>query len=156
PDVLSAFARGEAAVLRNPGAVRPWQHVLEPLHGYLLAVQALAALPKGGLRAWNFGPDADGARSVGAVARLAADAWGEGARLVERIDPNAPHEAGLLTLNSDLAKAELGWRPRLDLEQAIALTTDWWRQALAGGDLRATTLEQIDRYAPVSAPAAFR
>jgi CDP-glucose 4,6-dehydratase len=156
PDILSAFARGEAAVLRNPGAVRPWQHVLEPLHGYLLAIQALAALPNGGLRAWNFGPDADGARSVGVVARLAADTWGEGARLVERVDPKAPHEAGLLTLNSDLAKTELGWRPRLDLEQAIALTTDWWREALAGGDLRATTLEQIDRYSPVSAPVAFR
>ncbi len=160
PDILSAFARGEAAILRNPGAVRPWQHVLEPLHGYLLAIQALAAAPGAGLRAWNFGPDADGARSVGAVARLAADAWGEGARLVEQVDPNAPHEARLLTLNSDLAKAELGWRPRLDLEEAIALTTDWWRDALAGRDPRATSLEQIDRYArsgvPTSRPVASR
>ncbi|KQY30838.1 CDP-glucose 4,6-dehydratase [Caulobacter sp. Root1455] len=154
PDVLSAFARGEAAVLRNPGAVRPWQHVLEPLYGYLLAVQALAALPGGGLRAWNFGPDADGARSVGALARLAADAWGEGASLVERVDPTAPHEAGLLTLNSDLARSDLGWRPRLDLEQAVALTTAWWRDGLAGRDPRATTLDQIDRYAPSGAPAS--
>lgn len=156
PDVLSAFARGEAAVLRNPAAVRPWQHVLEPLQGYLLAVQALAALSAGGLRAWNFGPDADGARSVGDVAQIAAEAWGGRARLVERIDPSAPHEAGLLTLNSDLAKAELGWSPRLDLEQSVALTIDWWREALAGRDLRATTLAQIDRYVSSSAPVAAR
>jgi CDP-glucose 4,6-dehydratase len=154
PDILSAFARGEAAILRNPGAVRPWQHVLEPLLGYLLAIQALAATPGAGLRAWNFGPDADGARSVGAVARLAADAWGEGARLVEQVDPNAPHEAGLLTLNSDLAKAELGWRPRLDLEETVALTTNWWRGVLAGRDPRATSLEQIDRYVLSGASAS--
>lgn len=160
PDILSAFARGEAAILRNPGAVRPWQHVLEPLHGYLLAIQALAASPGGNLRAWNFGPDADGARSVGAVARLAAEAWGGDARLVEQIDPTAPHEARLLTLNSDQAKAELGWKPCLDLEQAVALTTDWWRDAVAGRDPRASTLEQIDRYvasvAAVSEPVASR
>ncbi len=130
--------------------------MLEPLHGYLLAIQTLAALPTGGLRAWNFGPDADGARPVGEVARIAAEAWGEGVRLVERIDPAAPHEAGLLTLNSDLAKTDLGWRPRLDLEQAVALTTAWWRDALAGGDARAATLDQIDRYAPARAPVASR
>lgn len=156
PDLLSAFARGEAAVLRNPAAVRPWQHVLEPLQGYLLAVQTLAALSEGGLRAWNFGPDAGDARSVGEVARIAAAAWGKDARLVERSDPSAPHEAGLLTLNSDLAKAQLGWRPRLGLEQSVALTIDWWREALAGHDLRAATLAQIDRYASSSAPVAVR
>jgi CDP-glucose 4,6-dehydratase len=156
PDVLSAFARGEAAVLRNPAAVRPWQHVLEPLQGYLLAVQTLAASPASGLRAWNFGPDADGARPVGDVARIATEMWGGDARLVEGIDPSAPHEAGLLTLNSDLAKAELGWRPRLDLEQSVALTIDWWREALAGGDLRETTLAQIDRYVSSNAPVAAR
>jgi CDP-glucose 4,6-dehydratase len=82
--------------------------------------------------------------------------WSGDARLVERIDPSAPHEAGLLTLNSDLAKAELGWRPRLDLEQSVALTIDWWREALAGGDLRETTLAQIDRYVSSTAPVAAR
>ena len=153
PDILSAFARGEPAILRNPSAVRPWQHVLEPLHGYLLAVEALARSPGRDLRAWNFGPDPDGARSVRAVARLAAEAWDDSACIVERVDPNAPHEAGLLTLNSDLAKVELGWSPRLDVEQAISLTTLWWRDALAGRDLRATTLEQIDRYASSGASA---
>ncbi|HWU14522.1 MAG TPA: CDP-glucose 4,6-dehydratase, partial [Caulobacter sp.] len=82
--------------------------------------------------------------------------WGGDARLVERGDPSAPHEANLLTLNSDLAKAELGWRPLLGLEQSVALTIDWWREALAGRDLRATTLAQIDRYASSSAPVAAR
>lgn len=154
PDLLAAFARGEAAVLRSPAAVRPWQHVLEPVHGYLLAIQALSAAPQAKLRTWNFGPDADGARSVGEVARLAARAWGQGARLVEKVDPDAPHEARLLTLNSDLAKAELGWRPRLGLEQAITLTTDWWRAAVAGDDARAVTLGQIDLYVRAASAAS--
>lgn len=154
PDLLTAFARGEPAVLRNPRAVRPWQHVLEPVHGYLLAIQALNASSQPGLRTWNFGPDADGARSVGDVGRLAARAWGEGARLVEKVDPDAPHEARLLTLNSDLAKAELGWRPRLGLDQAVSLTTDWWRATLAGGDARAITLEQIGVYMRAASAAS--
>ena len=146
PDILSAFARGEAAILRNPGAVRPWQHVLDPLYGYLLAIQYLAQARDGALHAWNFGPDPEGARSVAEVAHLAAAAWGEGARLREQPDPDAPHEARFLALNSDRERSELGWRPRLGLEDAVGWTTQWWRRSLAGEDMRRACLDQIERY----------
>jgi CDP-glucose 4,6-dehydratase len=146
PDILSAFARGAPAVLRNPRSVRPWQHVLDPLHGYLLAVQHLAQTPPAGLGVWNFGPDAEGARPVIDVARMAARAWGEQAQLTEAIDPGAPHEARLLALTSEKARRELGWRPRLALEEAVGWTADWWQAAAAGEDMRLVSLRQVERY----------
>jgi len=140
PDMARAFAQGEAVRLRRPEAVRPWQHVLEPLSGYLLlARRLLESGPDGDSTfggGWNFGPGPDDVRSVGQVARRFAQLWGDDARL--DLDPNQdtgehPHEAGLLVLDCAKARTLLGWRPRLGLDQALLWTCGWYR-AWAGGD----------------------
>lgn len=151
PDCVRAFAAGRPAVLRRPGAVRPWQHVLEPLAGYLLLAQAQwgefaqQCTPRLA-HAFNFGPDTSGEATVGTVARCAADAWGVGAAVTEQPDLDAPHEAGLLTLDPSLARQLLGWRTRLSVSTAVALSVDWYRRCHAGADARALCLEQIAAY----------
>ncbi|MDR3532113.1 MAG: CDP-glucose 4,6-dehydratase, partial [Rhodopila sp.] len=112
PDLIRAFQAGEPAVLRNPAATRPWQHVLEPLNGYLLAVERIFGRPGTAPAAWNFGPDIAGNQSVGDVAAAAAATWGNGAEIVVRRNANEPHEATLLSVDSAKARAELGWEPR--------------------------------------------
>ncbi|MBI1251542.1 MAG: CDP-glucose 4,6-dehydratase [Alphaproteobacteria bacterium] len=147
PDLVrgAASASGEA-VLRNPKAVRPWQHALDPLCGYLMLAERLCTQPEGGFdEGWNFGPDNGDARAVGAVAQDFMQALGAGT-LVHRVDPNAPHEAHLLQLDSAKARAKLGWRPALALPDAIGWTADWYKAWRGGADMRAHTLGQIDAY----------
>lgn len=142
PDALRALAAGDVLRLRFPAAVRPWQHVLEPLHGYLLLAEALAtgqAPPS----AVNFGPGPESCQSVASVVetlhRLAGGGtWEELAG--ER------REATLLRLDSGLAHASLGWRPRLDLETALAWTVEWHEAELQGGSLRELARDQVARY----------
>ena len=145
PDLASAFAAGRAPILRNPGAVRPWQHVLEPLRGYLALGQALL----GGQDvegAWNFGPDPGGEATVGEVTGLFAVAWGPGAPEPE-IQQSALGEAGVLRLDSGKAAEGLGWRPALSLNEAVAMTAAWWRAFLGDPDgIAAFTRAQIARY----------
>ena len=135
-------------VIRNPKATRPWQHVIEPLAGYLVAVQAAAA-DRAMARSWNFGPNAGDDASVGRVVDLAKAAWGGDA--VHEIS-GAPQdwvEAKTLGLDCQRAKTELGWRPVFDLETTLKLTVDWYRAFYDGGDvdrMRSLTKEQIDRY----------
>lgn len=150
PDCLRAIERREQVALRYPAAVRPWQHVLEPLAGYLLlAEHLLGADGKRFAMAWNFGPDAEGDASVGAVAERLVRLWGDGASA--KLDAGEhPHEAGLLRLDSTLSRIALGWKPRLDLESALALTVDWHRAFLNGDDMRSITTAQIDRFCGVS------
>jgi CDP-glucose 4,6-dehydratase len=146
PDCLRAFAAGEPARLRHPDAVRPWQHVLEPLSGYLLLAARL--LDDGGeqfARAWNFGPDADDDASVSDVAQRVASLWGNGA-VVERAENAEWHEAGLLRLDSTQARTELGWAPRWTLQQALEHTVAWQQAWLRGDDMRAVCREQIATY----------
>ncbi len=147
PDCLRAFAAGEAVHLRYPHAVRPWQHVLEPLSGYLQLGQAL--LSDEGTRfarAWNFGPvPADDAR-VETVARRLAALWGGTATVGADVGEGHPHEAGLLRLDSGLAARELGWRPRWDLSEALAMTVAWQQCWLACGDVAELGRAQIQRY----------
>lgn len=150
PDCVRAFQAGQPVILRRPGAVRPWQHVLEPLHGYLLLAEQQWREAEGGggsrySTAFNFGPDASGEATVGEVARLAAAAWGAG-EVVEQPDPAAPHEAGLLTLDASLARARLGWRPRWPVAQAVQESVSWYRAVQAGADPRQLCLEQIETY----------
>lgn len=150
PDCVRAFQSGQPVILRRPGAVRPWQHVLEPLHGYLLlAEQQWREAETGGgsvySTAFNFGPDASGEASVGQVARLAATAWGAG-EVVEQPDPAAPHEAGLLTLDASLARTRLGWRPRWTVAQAVQESMRWYQEVQSGADPRQLCLEQIEAY----------
>lgn len=147
PDCLRAFASGEPVRLRRPDAVRPWQHVLVPLSGYL----ALAArlLGEGGerfARAWNFGPDAGDDASVSEVAHRVATLWG-GAQVEHASDPEW-HEVGLLRLDSARARSELGWAPRWSLQDALEHTIAWHRAWLRGDDMQAVCREQIAAYEP--------
>lgn len=141
PDILAAWSEGRPVTLRYPEAVRPWQHVLEPLAGYLQLAQALYEQGPVYQGAWNFGPaDADCCRVADLVARMAA-LWHESPGF--RLEPAALHEAGLLRLDSSRARQVLGWRPRWSLQQCLERTMDWHRTWRSGGDMRAATLAQI-------------
>jgi len=145
PDILRAFQRGEPVVIRNPAATRPWQHVLEPLAGYLVLAQRLfdegAAFAEG----WNFGPLDEDARPVQWIVERLAERWGQGARW--RLDAGAhPHEARFLKLDIAKARARLGWTPRWRLDDALARIVAWQHAWLAGDDVRALCLAQIDDY----------
>lgn len=137
PDAMRAFTSGETLIVRNPDAVRPWQHVIEPLSGYLMLAERLAGDGPAWARAWNFGPSADQFYRVAEVVDRSAAAWGPEARW--RADPpaSAPHEATLLTLDSTMAVEKLGWRQALDLDRALALTVDWYRSWADGADAAA-------------------
>jgi CDP-glucose 4,6-dehydratase len=147
PDCLRAFEKGEPVRLRYPQAVRPWQHVLEPLSGYLLVAERLLGSDASHYAsAWNFGPDANGDATVGEVAQAIACLWGKSARLDLNTEEEHPHEAGLLRLDITRARGELGWRPRWSLKQAMQSTVDWHRAWLGGEDMRKKSLTQIRDY----------
>jgi CDP-glucose 4,6-dehydratase len=142
PDLFRAALAGEPLLLRNPDAVRPWQHVLSPLSGYLLLTQALCG-SAAFARAWNFGPAERDALSVRELVARTAELWP--APIDWRVDGGAhPRENPALRLDSTLARAKLGWQPPLSLEQGLALTVDWFRAYTAGEDVRAATLAQIE------------
>jgi CDP-glucose 4,6-dehydratase len=140
PDLVAAYARGQAPRLRLPGAVRPWQHVLDCLNGYVTLADALLA--GSGLGQWNFGPGRDSFIEAGQVATLAAELWGGGAHW-ELDGGEHPHEANLLALDASKAERELGWRNRLGFRDSLAWTIDWERRVHAGADPLAVTREQI-------------
>jgi CDP-glucose 4,6-dehydratase len=144
PDFFRALDEGKPLVIRSPHAVRPWQHVLEPLSGYLRLAEMLAE--DGGAYAggWNFGPDAASEQTVGFVADELARRMGG---TVEIAQTPQPHEAGLLRLNSAKARTKLGWTPRWTLETALARTADWHRAWRAHQDMHAFSLDQIAVYA---------
>jgi CDP-glucose 4,6-dehydratase len=144
PDVQRALAAGRPLRLRYPEAVRPWQHVLEPLAGYLLLAQKSVEDPKGGPDALNFGPGADACRSVAELAELAFAAGGTGTWELEPVAQ--PPEHHVLRLDSSLAAEALGWRPRLSIEEAVEWTVDWWSAQRGGIDLREFSLGQIRTY----------
>ena len=146
PDCVRALIAGRPIVLRHPDATRPWQHVLEPLSGYLALGAALLAGDSRAVGAWNFGPDVDAVRPVRALAEAAVAIWGQGQVRIEP-QPDAPHEAGLLMLNNDKAKTLLGWRPRWSFEQALAHTFNWYREVGAGADPLAATRRDLAAYA---------
>jgi CDP-glucose 4,6-dehydratase len=150
PDMVRAVGKGGPLRLRNPTAIRPWQHVLCPLSGYLLLAQALYELPDHELpdhaRAWNFGPDQSDARTVEWVVRKVSALWPGG--MPWQVDSmEHPHEAALLELDSKQAKERLGWEPRLGLEQALKATVEWYLAWRDGQDLRKLTLEQLQAVA---------
>ncbi len=145
PDILRAWQAGQSLTLRYPQAVRPWQHVLEPLHGYLCLAQALAEQGNAVASAWNFGPDSDGLVSVGELVERLAQRWpGQARWTVEAA--GQPHEAGLLALDSSQARARLGWRPRWSLQQAIERTLDWHQAWQTGEDMQTFSRAQIAAY----------
>lgn len=145
PDILSAFELGKCVDIRNPDAVRPWQHVLEPLRGYLTLAELLFAHGPNFAEAWNFGPHDEDAKPVGWIVEQMAALWGSGAQW--QIDTAVhPHEACYLKLDTANARGRLGWRPALRLNDALSLIIDWSRQRLAGADMRELTLAQIGAY----------
>jgi len=145
PDIVSAFLRGEPAMIRNPHAIRPWQHVLEPLRGYLVLAQRLFEDGMEFAEAWNFGPDANDAKPVQQIADYLTSAWGDGASW--RLDDAPhPHEATYLKLDIAKAQSRLGWRPALALEAGIDLVVDWYREYSRGNDMKAFTVKQIRQY----------
>lgn len=147
PDCLRAFERGAPVCLRYPNAVRPWQHVFEPLAGYIrLAERLLGDDGPGAACAWNFGPNPDDERTVKAVADEAARRWGGNAAVEIINGVDAPHEAGLLRLNSAQACAQLGWKSRWSVLDAIEHTVAWHHAWRAGRDINRFSLEQIQAY----------
>jgi len=145
PDAFRAFREGRPVEVRAPKSVRPWQHVLEPLSGYLmLAEQAARHGAKFG-EGWNFGPGADSERDVEALLTRFMAAWGPEARWLP--DRSAhPHEAGLLRLDVSKAREKLGWRPLLTFDETVEWTARWYRAYADGADMRAATFDQIDAY----------
>lgn len=154
PDLVRGFAAGESVLIRSPHAIRPWQHVLEPVAGYmLLAEKLLASDPAEAARyatAFNFGPSDDDARPVQWIVERMTQLWGGNASWILDSNPH-PHEAGYLKLDASRARAELGWRPRLDLGTALGWLIDWYKAAQAGSDMQAYTLRQIETYAATQA-----
>lgn len=147
PDCLKAFESGSPVKLRYPNSVRPWQHVLEPIAGYLLLAETLCtSVGSEQSRAWNFGPNGDGDGSVLTVANTIAELWGDGAEVVLDDIEDLVHEAGLLRLDSSLAKAQLGWKPRWTLRTALERTVDWHRAWMRGDDMVTVGLAQIGEY----------
>ena len=147
PDCLRAFASHKPVRLRHPQAVRPWQHVLDPLSGYLaLATRLLGSRGEAFARAWNFGPDAGDDATAGDVAGRLAELWGDGAS-VEGDAAAGWSEAGLLRLDSSRARLELGWAPNWSLQRALEHTVAWQRAWQRGDDMQAVTKRQIEAYA---------
>ncbi len=154
PDIMRAWAAGEAVQIRCPDAVRPWQHVLEPLRGYLILAERLWDDGAGFEGGWNFGPHAGDVQPVRGVLGLLQNELGDGLRWDDRSGGNAPHEAGLLRLDISKAEHVLGWRPAWGLEQALRATAQWYRADKESQDMRAVTLQQISDYSALAGAAA--
>jgi CDP-glucose 4,6-dehydratase len=145
PDCIGALLQGRSILVRNPHAIRPWQHVLEPLSGYLTLAQQLYQGGPKFASAFNFGPGDRDARPVEWIVRQLCAKWGGGARY--QIDCGEhPHEAHYLKLDCSKAKAELDWQPRWGLEEALDRILEWTRAYQAGGDLRQLCRDQITAY----------
>lgn len=144
PDIVKSLREGKPIVLRNPGAVRPWQHVLEPLAGYLTLGKRLTEEPLRFADAWNFGPFPEDNLTVGQLSQLAVDTWGSGSIVVEG-DEKGYHEAGLLKLDISKAVAEMNWSPLMRAKEAIRMTMNWYRNEL-GGNAYTLVQQDIDHY----------
>jgi CDP-glucose 4,6-dehydratase len=145
PDIIRAMLRGEEVEIRNPGSVRPWQHVLEALGGYLTIAERLLQGDRSVATAYNFGPSEDDARPVSWVVDQMLAAWGQGLSWKQPSDLQ-PHEAALLRLDCSKARSELGWRPRYTLKDALEKVIEWHRHVARGEDARSISIAQIDEY----------
>lgn len=150
PDILRSFERQEPVLIRNPHAIRPWQHVLEPLSGYLLLAEKLWQDGPAHAEGWNFGPNDEDARPVQWIVERMVNAWGNGATW--QVDASEhPHEAHYLKLDISKARQRLGWRPRWRLDTTLDHIAAWHRAWLNRDDMHALCLKQINQYAQ-SAP----
>ena len=135
--------------MRNPHAVRPWQHVLEPLSGYLMLGSRLlsddASVRARFSEAWNFGPDASNVRSVRDLVEKIVERWGSGG-WHDASDPESPHEAGILRLSIDKVSARLGWSPKWNFDETVGRTIDWYKGFFAGENTERWCQQQIADY----------
>ena len=145
PDIIRAFKNHKPVHVRNPKAVRPWQHVLEPLSGYLKLVEKLYADGTEYAEAWNFGPSEEDIKPVEWIVEKMAKGWGNNASWAFE-GGDHPYEANLLMLNSSKARAKLSWQPRWGLEEALDRVIEWYKQELASSDLKRVCLKQIHDY----------
>jgi len=146
PDAVRAFLSRTPLEIRSPHAIRPWQHVLEPLGGYLRLAERLVADGPCYAGAWNFGPADSDARPVGEVIELLRACWGGPATWIDASRGDHPHEAHFLKLDCSKARTSLGWVPRWPLERAIEETARWYMARRDGADMRAFTLDQLNDY----------
>ena len=145
PDIMRAITQGKPVNIRNPHAIRPWQHVLEPLFGYMLLAQKLFEEGTSYAEGWNFGPNDEDAKPVQWIVEKLTQSWGEGATwLLDNGDH--PHEAHYLKLDCSKAKARLDWHPRWNLDETLCKIVDWQKNYQQSADMKAVTLEQIDIY----------
>ena len=145
PDILRAFEKSQPVIIRNPNSIRPWQHVLEPLSGYLVLAEKLYLNGQTFAEGWNFGPYPDDARSVQWIVDQFVKTWGRGVGWT-MTDEHHPHEAGFLKLDISKAETRLKWSPKWDLKTAIDKIIDWHLQWLDGADVQSKCLEQIKEY----------
>jgi len=150
PDVLKAFSKCEMVTIRYPNALRPWQHVLEPLSGYLMLAEQLYRKGAVFAEGWNFGPKEDNVHSVKWIVEYLKSQWGEGASW-RNDDTVQPHEANFLKLDCSKAKTKLGWRPLWDIEHTLNRTVSWYKAWSKGGDMYAYTIKEINDYMGSSA-----
>lgn len=145
PDILASFEAGRPVCIRNPKAIRPWQHVLEPLRGYLSLAERLYLRGAEYAEPWNFGPNDDDTKSVAWIVEHMATLWGP--RATWQIDAGKhPHEANYLRLDISKARNRLNWHPMLSLPRALELIVDWSQARKSGADMRRHTLMQINSY----------
>lgn len=146
PDILRAIEAGRPVAVRHPNAVRPWQHVLDPLHGYLLLAEKLFTEGAAFAQAWNFGPADEDARPVAWVIEELIRRWQHKPGWKQDGAP-APHETQRLLLDSSKARAHLGWRPRVALDQALEWIARWHQQHRQGADMHAFCEAQLGAFA---------
>jgi CDP-glucose 4,6-dehydratase len=153
-DLMRGLLANEPIVIRQPSAIRPWQHVLDPLAGYLSVAEKIWLEAPTKWQGWNFGPDSGSERTVEEVATLSCSLWGRTDLLRIDEDLNAPHEAMMLKLDSTKACAQLGWAPRWAFEEAVARTIEWYRHYMVGEAMLAFTRHQIAAYQDATGHAA--
>lgn len=144
PDCIRALEAGKPIAIRSPRSVRPWEHVLEPLSGYMLLAQKMWESPMEYCEGWNFGPEAESVLTVKDVASAIIKNFGKG-EMKDVSTPDALHEAKLLMLNINKAKERLGWKPRMPAERTIALTADWYKR-YRNEDVYALCVEEINKF----------
>lgn len=144
PDIVAAFEQGKPVRIRNPHAIRPWQHVMEPLRGYMMLAERLVECGMEYAEAWNFGPADEDAKPVGWIVQRMAEQWRGADWQIDKGEH--PHEAGYLKLDISKVRSRLQWNPALRLEDALDLVTDWAVQYKNGADARELTLKQIEHY----------
>ena len=145
PDAIRAWSGGHELIIRNPSSTRPWQHVLEPLSGYLVLAEQLYLNGEKYAEAWNFGPEENDVKSVRSIIEYLVERWGDGSSWIHD-ESEQPYEAQLLKLDISKAKKLLGWQPKWDLFEALDSIIEWQKAWLSGRDIKAVTLNQIRQF----------